>query len=69
MVSKKYSRKRISKRRRNLKLRSRRMSGGRPEPELEKFTIEFTYDDEIYNIIIKKSKTNYSLEVKKSNDS
>lgn len=76
MVSKKYSRKRISKRRRNLKLRSRRMlGGGQPEPELNEFTIEFNYYDEMYNIIIKKDKTvlmwgsksNYSLEVKKLN--
>ena len=74
MVSKKYGRKRISKRRRNLKLRSRRMSGGQPEPK--EFTINFKYDEKDYNIIIKKQKTswmpgsqsNYSLEVKGTTD-
>ena len=67
MVSKKYSRKRISKRRRNLKLRSRRMLGGRFKDE-----IKFEYDEKIYNIIIKKKiswwgkKSNYSLKVEDS---
>lgn len=59
MVSKKYSRKRISKRRRNLKLRSRRMSGGRPEPVLEEkvdFDTEFNYDGQKYIIFIRKQK-------------
>ena len=52
------------------------MSGGQPEPELEEFKINFTYNEKLHNIIIKKHKTdqkwgsqsNYSLKVNGPND-